>query len=64
MSSAIMPVVLLAIVPCNSFFSGGNQAKLLSHLLLAIEPPINQFSLVAMQQVSAGNFVLFCLKLL
>jgi hypothetical protein len=43
MSSAIMPVVLLLIMPCNNFFSMGNQANLLSsHLLLAIEPPINQ----------------------
>jgi hypothetical protein len=65
MSSAVMLVVLMAIMPCNNFFSVGNQGNLLlSHLLLAIEPPINQFSLVAMPQVSAGNFVLFCLKLL
>ncbi len=65
MSSAIMPLVLLAIIPCNHFFSMGNQANLLlSHLLSTMEPSINLFSLVPVPQVSAGNFVLFGLKLL
>ncbi len=65
MSSAAMPLVFLAIMPCNHFFSMGNQANLLlSHLLSAMEPSINLFSLVTVPQISAGNFVLFGLKLL
>ncbi len=52
-------------MPCNDFFFVDNQANLLlSHLLLAIEPSINLFSLVPVPQVSAGNFVLFGLMLL
>ncbi len=49
MSSAVMLLVLFAIMPCNKFFSVGNQAYLLlSYLLSAIKLPINLFSLVPM----------------
>jgi hypothetical protein len=45
-SLAIRPLVLLTIMPCNDFFSVDNQTYLLlSHLLSAIKPPINYFSL-------------------
>ncbi len=45
-SSAIRPLVLLAIIPHNDSFSMGNQANLLlSHLLSAIKPLSSPFTL-------------------
>ncbi len=45
-SSAIRPLVLLTIMPCNEFFFMDNQIYLLlSHLSSTIKPPINYFSL-------------------
>jgi hypothetical protein len=59
-SSAVRLLVMLAIMPHNHFFSMGNQTiLLLSHILSAIEPLINLFSLVPVPCISAGKFVLF-----
>ncbi len=45
-SSAVRPLVLLTIVPCNDFLSMNNQTYLLlSHFSLAVKPLINYFSL-------------------
>ncbi len=45
-SSAVRPLVLLAIMPHNDSFTVGNQANLLlSHLLSAIKPPSSPFTL-------------------